>query len=127
MALTPQRPGGGGDSGIGGIASLLLKTLQDLVVAVNGWTQALLNVWPRVTGTFTLAAAATTTVAQPGIRATSVVVLSPTNATAGTLMGSAKALYVSSITPGTGFVVATASAAAAVGTETYSYAIFSPS
>lgn len=110
-----------------GLGSLVVTTLQNGVTAINGLAQAVLNAWPRVTGTFTLAAAATTTVAQPAIRATSVVVLSPTNATAGTLMGSAKALYVSSITPGTGFVVATASAAAAAGTETFSYSIFSPS
>ncbi len=110
-----------------GFSSLVIKTLQDGVVAINNLVQAIKNVFPTITGTFTLAAAATTTVAQPSIRATSVVVLSPTNASAGTLMGSAKAPYVSSITPGTGFVVATANATAAAGTETFSYSIFNPS
>lgn len=105
----------------------LLKTLQDLVVAMNGWTQALLNIWPRTTGTFTLAAAATTTVTQPNMKSTSIVVMTATNASAATLMGSAKALYVSSKTPGSGFVVSTANAVAAAGTETFDYALFSPS
>lgn len=109
-----------------GLASLAIKTLQDMVVAINGWTQAFINVWPRTTGTFTLAVAATTTVPQPAIRATSVVQLSPTNALAATLMGSSKALYVSAITPGTGFTVATADGTNATA-GTFSYAIFSPS
>lgn len=111
----------------GGFSSLVITTLQNGVVAINSLVQAILNSFPRITGTFTLAAAATTTVAQPAIRATSVVMLSPTNASAGTLMGSAKALNVSSITPGTGFVVATANGTNAAGTETFSYAIFNPS
>jgi hypothetical protein len=109
------------------VGAAILKTLQDIVVAINGWTQALLSVWPRTTGSFTLAAAATTTVSQQNIKSTSVIMLTATNATAATLMGSAKALYIVSRTPGTGFVVGTASAAAAAGTETFDYAIFSPS
>lgn len=111
----------------GGFGSLVISTLQNGVVAINSLVQAILNSFPRITGTFTLAASATTTVAQPSIRATSVVMLSPTNASAGTLMGSTQALYVLSITPGTGFVVKTADATAAAGTEVISYAIFNPS
>jgi hypothetical protein len=112
---------------LSGIASLVIKTMQDGVVSINGLTQAILNVFPRTTGTFTLAAAATTTVAQPSVKSTSMVVLSPTNAAAATLMGGTKSLYVQSITPGTGFVVATGDGTNAVGTCTFSYAVFSPS
>jgi hypothetical protein len=111
----------------GDVGSLALKTLQDIVVAINGLTQAVLNVFPRTTGTFTLAAAATTMVAQPSVKSTSVIVLTPTNAAAATLMGGSQALYVKSITPGTGFVVATADGTNATGTCTFSYAVLSPS
>lgn len=109
------------------VGTLLNTTLQNLVTAVNGWTQALLNVWPRTTGSFTLAAAATTVVPQQNVKSTTVIMLTPTNAAAGTLQGSAKCLYVSVKTPGTGFTVATASGVAAAGTETFDYALFSPS
>lgn len=76
-----------------------------------------------VTGTFTLAGAATTTVTQPGVKSSASISLTPTNAAAATLMGSVKALYVSAITPGASFTVATANAVASAGTETFSYLI----
>jgi hypothetical protein len=110
-----------------GPGSLLITIAQNIVTAINGLTSAVMNVWPRITGTFTLTATATFTVTQPGIKATSVVMLSPTNAAAGTLMGSAKSLYVSALAPGASFTVATASGAAATGTETFNYAVFNPS
>lgn len=99
---------------------------QNIVTAINNLVQAVQNAWPRITGTFTLAAAATTTVTQPAVRSTSVIQLTATNAAAGTLQGSAKALYVSAIVPGTSFTVATASGASAAGTETFSYSVFNP-
>lgn len=82
---------------------------------------ALQAIFPRVAGTFTLAAAATTTVPQPATQSTSLIVLTPLNASAATLMGSAKSLYISARTTGSGFTVATANAAAAAGTEQMSY------
>ena len=92
--------------------SLLIQTLQ--------------GIFPRGFGSFTLAAAATKVVTNTSVQANSIITLMPTNAAAGTLMGSAKSLYVSSITAGTSFTVATASAANAAGTEQFSYAIFNP-
>lgn len=80
----------------------------------------------NIYGSFTLAAAATTTVAQTGVKANSIIQLTPTDASAGTLQGSAKALYVSSISAGTSFTVATASGGNAVGTETFSYVVVTP-
>lgn len=74
-----------------------------------------------LTGSFTLAAAVTTTVNNANILATSRILLVPTNAAAATLMGSAKALYVSARTAATSFAVSTASAVAAAGTETFDY------
>jgi len=96
----------GGRSG----ASDVVTQLQGVVRQLSAWVQAFNG--RAVTGTFTLAAAATTTVSQPAILATSSIQIFPTNAAAGTLMGSAKALYISVKTPGTGFTVATSNAAA---------------
>jgi hypothetical protein len=78
----------------------------------------------RANGTFTLAAAATTTIAQPAVLASSFIELQPTNAAGGTLMGSAASLYISSINPGVSFTVATANASSPSGTQTFMYAVF---
>jgi hypothetical protein len=86
---------------------------------------ALLNIF-RNTGTFTMGAAATTVVANVGIQANSQIILIPTNAAAGTLIGSTKSPYVSARSVGTSFTVATASAASAAGTETFFYIVVTP-
>ena len=87
--------------------------------------ETLRGLFPRVTGSFTCANAATTTVTQPAVEATSIILLMPKNAAAGTLQGSAKHLYISARTAGASFTVATASAASAAGTETFDYILFS--
>jgi hypothetical protein len=78
-----------------------------------------------VRGTFTCTNAATTTVSDQAaaVLATSVITLMPTNAAAATLMSGAKSLYVSTRTAATSFVVSTADASAAAGTETFEYII----
>jgi hypothetical protein len=72
-------------------------------------------------GSFTLAAAATTVVANTNVNGASKIILMPTNAAAATLMSSSKALYVSARTFKTSFTVATADGVAAAGTETFEY------
>lgn len=121
----PQSPGGTGPQG----GALFLTVFQNMVTAINNLSQTFSNVWPRVTGSFTMPGGSVTSfaVAQPAIKATSVVMLSPANASAGTLMGGTTSLFVSSITPGTGFTVATAAGNAGTGGQTFSYAVFSPS
>lgn len=89
--------------------------------------EALQAIFPRVSGTFTMAAAATLIVTQPEVTATSIIVWTPTNAAAGTLQGSAKCLYLSARTAGASFTVATASGGNAVGTEVYQYFLWNPS
>lgn len=98
------------------------QVLSQIVTALN----ALVALFPRTVGTFTLAAAATTTVTQPATQANSIISFTPTNAAAATLEGSAKALYVSTRTAGASFTVATASGGNAVGTETFQYSLFTP-
>lgn len=72
-------------------------------------------------GTFTFGAAATVVVAAPQVTATSQILLIPTDASAATLVGSAKSPYVSARSVGATFTVSTASGGAAAGTETFNY------
>jgi hypothetical protein len=74
-------------------------------------------------GTFTLAAAAETTVANTIVTTNSKIFLFPNNAAAATLMGSAKCLYISGRSGGTSFKVKTADASAAAGTEEFQYLV----
>lgn len=82
-----------------------------------------------LTGVVTLSAAATKTVTNANISTTSTtggdcyVRLTPLNASAATLAGSNKCLYVSTMTTLTSFVLSTASGAAAAGTEIFAYEI----
>ena len=108
----------------------LSGVLQSMVVNGNQTNQQLGNLnktisgifpFSSVVGTFTLAAAATTTVSSVYVTANSIIIPFPTNAAAGTLQGSAKSLYVSAKSAGVSFTVATASAASAAGTETFSF------
>ena len=96
-----------------------------LITELATITAAILAVFPTAvfTGSFTLGAAATTVVNNGHVTASSVIIPFPTNASAGTLMGSAKSLYISAKSAGVSFTVATASAGAAAGTETFSYVI----
>jgi hypothetical protein len=80
----------------------------------------------RNTGTFTMGAAATTVVTNAGIQANSQIILIPTNAAAGTLIGSTKSPYVSARSVGTSFTVATASGVAAAGSEQFFYVVVTP-
>ena len=73
-----------------------------------------------ISGAKNLAGAASTVVPQPAIKSNSVIQLTPTNASAATLMGSVKSPYISAIVAGASFTITTASSTAA-GTETYSY------
>jgi hypothetical protein len=77
-------------------------------------------------GTFTCAAATSTTVTNTAVASSSVILLSPTNAAAGTLMAGANSLYISTKTAGTSFVVATAGGGSAGGSETFSYIMYTP-
>lgn len=74
-------------------------------------------------GTFTCAAAASTVVSNTNVKVGSTIILQPANAAAGTLQGSAKCLYPNTLVAGASFTVTTASAAAAAGTEIFSYLI----
>jgi hypothetical protein len=104
----------------------LVNTMKTANLNMSRLIATLQELFPRVSGTFTMAAAATKVVTEPGVTASSVIVLSPTNAAAGTLMGSNESLYISTKVAGASFTVATAAGTAAAGTETFNYLIFNP-
>lgn len=127
---TPQpfAPGQGA-AGIGDLNNTLKSVVSQLSTS-NANMLALIAVlraiFPQVFGTFTLAASASTVVTQPVIKANSLPIPIATNAAAAQLMGSAKALYLSALTPGSGFTVSTGNGVAAAGTETFSYVVLGP-
>jgi hypothetical protein len=121
MSMMGSGPPGQGTAGATDVVSALKGITQQLTALVKAFQSR------NTFGSFTLAASASTVVAQPAAQANSSISWTPTNAAAGTLEGSAKKLYLSSISPGVSFTVATASAAAAAGTEAFSYRIETPS
>lgn len=76
----------------------------------------------QTAGSFTMAAAASKTIADKRVTAASNIQLQATNAVAAKLQGSANALYVTNLVPSVGFDVHTSTSAAA-GTETFTYVI----
>lgn len=105
----------------------IVTVQQSGVKYLGAIVQALLSVFPRLASTFTLAAAASTAVANTGVIVGTIVVPFPANAAAATLQSGANAIYVASVTPGVGFTVTTASGAAAAGTEIFNYVATNPS
>src|SRR5262249_24187372 len=95
-----------------------VQNLGQLVLAVQ-------NAFPRISGTFTLSAATTTVVAQAQIGASGFPLLVATNTSAALLLRT-QGLYLSAVTSGTSFSVATQTGVAA-GTETFKYIVFNPS
>ncbi len=104
----------------------VVSNLLSIAKNIGSLIGVLQTTLPRVTGTFTMGAAATTVVTEPAVRSNSIITLTPTNASAATLFGSVKSPYVSVKTVGVSFTVATASGGAAAGTETFSYQLQNP-
>ena len=112
----------------GGISLQNMETNGKLLIqAVNGLRQAIIDTFPRITGTFTVAAAASTVVPNTSVTSTSVIQWTPTNAAAAGLLSSASNLYLSARTPGVSFTVSTSDGAATGGTGTFSYILVNPS
>jgi hypothetical protein len=74
-------------------------------------------------GTFTCAAAASTTVSNSNVASNSFISWTPTTSYAGTLEGAATKLYISAIVPGTSFTVTTANGGSANTSCSFSYII----
>jgi hypothetical protein len=74
-------------------------------------------------GTFGLTASASFTVTDSNIKANSIILLDPANASAATLQGSNQHLYVSARSAGASFTVTTGAGTNAAGTERFNYII----
>lgn len=110
------------NGGLVDVATQLKLANQNMSLLI----QTISAIFPRVTGSFTAAAAATTTVANADIAANSIIVLVPTNAAARTLQAGANMMSVSATSAGVSFTAATAGGGSAVGTEVFSYYAINP-
>lgn len=104
----------------------IVTLLQALVGYVGELVDLLEAAFPRILGSFTTTATTSQAIPAPTITANANVQLTPTSAAAATLQSGASALYVSAITAGTGFTVATANGAAATAGAIFGYAITNP-
>jgi len=111
------------DNTMGGLSDLN-STNKGGVTNLAAINQTLQAIFPRVNGTFTLAAATTTNVTQPNIVALSEVFWSPTNATAALIVRT-NGLFHASSTAGSGFTLSTQSGSATAG-GTFSYFVINP-
>ena len=116
--------GGAPNQGTAGATDVVTQ-LQGIVRQLSAWVHAFKG--RAAFGSFTMGVAATTVISQPVVATNSIITLTPTNAAAGTLMGSAKSLYISAKTTGISFTVATANGVVAVGGETFDYSVTTPS
>ncbi len=99
------------------------STLQGIARQMGAWVAAFNG--RLVSGAFTLSGGTTTVVSQSGVTASSIIVFSPTNATAALTQRSG-GLYLSAKTAASTFSVSTQSGTS-FGTETFNYTLFNPS
>lgn len=104
--------------------SEVVTKLQNSNQSFGQLIKLLTGILPRAQGNFTMTATASLVVVEPKCNTSSYVWLIPTNAAAGTLLGSNKNLFLT-YQVGT-FTVTTASGIAATGAETFQYLLFNP-
>lgn len=109
-----------GDTGGDNVTALGL-----IVTAINSLTTAFTTFLGvgGTAGTFTMDADASTTVADANVTASSLIFITPTNASAATLVSGSSGPYVTNRVAGVSFDVDTADAGSAAGTETFNYLI----
>jgi hypothetical protein len=108
------------------IASLIQALIASNDTNTASIVAALQAGLPVITGTFTCAANTNTTVTETRTTAASIIMIMPTNASAGTLQAGTNALYLSLRTAGASFRLTTAAGGAAAGTETFQYLMVNP-
>lgn len=101
----------------------MLSLIQNAVTNLGGIQKALAQAFigSATVGVFTMAAAATKTVTDGNVKASGYVIPFALNAAAGTLQGSAKALYTTAANGS--FTASTASGGNAAGTEQFGYLV----
>lgn len=103
----------------------LVSTGKGVVTNLSQLISVLQNVFPRSSGTITLAAGTTNIVSNAAVTSSTIPFFVPTNSAAALLQANA-GLYISAATAGVGFSISTQSGTAAGG-ETFSYVLFIPS
>ena len=106
------------------VATTIGTSGSNTVIALNAIATAILDVFPRISGTFTLSNATVTVVSQVGIKTGGFPLWTATNATAALTVRTA-GLYLAAVTAGTGFSLST-QVGSAVGTESFSYIVYNP-
>ena len=107
---------------IGQIVQALAAGNQNMSALI----QAVGNLSRFSIGTIAWTAAASVTVADVNVTATSYIGFSPTSASAGTLIAGATSPYVSALTVGMSLTLTTSNAGATAGTETFVYILINP-
>jgi len=110
---------------LGSALTDLVSTLKGVVTNLSQINSNILETFPRVNGTFTLSAATTTVVTDGNVASNSIVLWSPTNATAALIVRT-NGLYHSANTSGSSFSMSTQSGSATSG-GTFSYVVINPS
>lgn len=119
----PLTPFSQGNTGAG--TPDVVNKLQAIATNLSSLNSSVQAAFPRITGSFTLSAATTTLVTQPAIGAQSIIVLTPTNATAA-LIQRTNGVYHSANAPGASFSVSTQAGSAVAG-GTFEYIVVNPS
>lgn len=112
-----------GTTAIQAVQQVTLLT-QTMSTQLSALTQTLSTVFPRAFGTFALANATITNVAQPTVHADSFISFTPIGASAGSTYYQ-NGLFIAGQTAGVGFTVST-HASSAAGGEVFSYVVFTP-
>lgn len=120
MNSVGDNSGATGGAGLGEIATRLQGSNQ----LMGELIKVMRALFPRATGSFTMAAAASKVITDASVTSSSVVVLVPSNAAAAVLQGTTEHLYPTSSAGS--FTVATGAGTNAAGTETFKYLVFNP-
>lgn len=100
-----------------------VSAMQNGVKAINNLSVILEAAFPRITGSFTLIAGVTTTIIESGTQADSIVVVSPSNAAAASVVSGG--YWIDNYMAGASFDFNAVGGAG--GTETFSYIMVNPS
>lgn len=122
MSFMGQNGAGAGQGSAGGTD--IVTALQGIIRQLSAWVGVFQG--RNSYGSFTLTTAPTLVVPNGFTGGNSLVMLLPSNAIAAAMAGSSKAPYVSVLSPGVSFTVATADGTNAINGATFNYILTTP-